>query len=126
MERELEIQRLISIGVSGKSMFESVAKKFKVSPSTIKRQYYQIVEELGKQAEEGRKELRSNLMARNDYIFKQSLADGKYKTALDANMAQAKLGGLFDTQSQENEAPTKINILEGDNSGNLRVVGEDE
>ena len=107
-------------------MFESVAKKFGIAPGTVKNQYYQILEELSAKAEEGRKELRSNLMARNDYIFKQSLADKKWKTALDANMAQAKLGGLFEAKTQENEAPTKINIVEGDNSNNLRVVGEDE
>lgn len=122
--RELDIQRLIGEGHDRKFICETLAEKWEVSPRTIESQYYQIIDDLGKTVEDGRAELRSKLMARAEFIFKQALADKKYKTALDASVVQAKLGGLYDTKHvEDNKMPEIITVSERDYSG-PRLVGE--
>ncbi len=123
----MSIQALMGEGDSRKQICEKIAKQYKISPRTAERQYDQIVKALELIVEEGRAELRAKLMTRNDLIYKKSLQEGKFKTALDANMAQAKLGGLGEKAESTPTRPEIITIRErgesklglvGDGSGN--------
>jgi hypothetical protein len=111
-ERELDIQSLMAEGLTSKEICEQLGKKWKVAPRTIRHQYEQLVQALEKEVEEGRAELRAKLMARNDLIYKKSMQEGKFKTALDANIAQSKLGGLGEKAEQAPQRPEMITIKE--------------
>lgn len=74
---------------------------------------------------ENKAELRATLMARNDHIFKKSLQEGKYKTALDANMAQAKLAGFGKDEVEAPKRPEFIRVSERQ-PAELKVVGGNE
>lgn len=72
--------------------------------------------------EEGREELRANLIARQDLIYKKSMEEGKYKTALDSTVAQAKMGGLFEKADAASKQPEVITVKEADFSQGLAVL----
>jgi len=92
----------------------------------MERQYYSLINAMASVVDEGRAELRAKLMARNDHIYRQSLSEGKYKTALDANTAQAKLGGLHEVVNKEQKMPDVINVGERDYSKPLKAVGSSD
>ncbi len=122
IRREKAIQEMMSQGIDRTTICETLAAKEKVSAKSIERQYYQIVGAMERLVTENRSELRANLMARQEAIFKKSMEDAKYKTALDATVAQAKLGGLNETVSEETKRPEVITMREKDFSGSLEVV----
>lgn len=121
-ERELEIQALMAEGMPKDLICQEIGRKYKISQRTVETQYYQVVDSMKNLVDEGRAELRANLMARNDLLFKRSLAEGKYKTALDVNVAQAKIGGLFNDIKDEQKPPEVIEIGEQDFSGKPQLV----
>ena len=122
--REVRIQELISEGQDKNTIVETVAAQFNVSPRGVQDQYYRIINELANMVEQNRSEIRSKLMVRNDHIYKKSLAEGKYKTALDANVAQAKLVGLGEKTEKESKSPEVITIKEADQSKVVSLVGD--
>jgi len=111
-QRELDIQALMAEGLTSKQICEELGKKWKVAPRTIRYQYEQLIQTLEAEVLEGRAELRAKLMARNDLIYKKSMQDGKYKTALDANMAQSKLAGIGEKTEEAPKRPEMITIKE--------------
>jgi len=125
--REVDIQNLMAQGMSKDTLCEELANKWRVSPRTIETQYYHLVNAMEAMVTEGRRELRASLMARNDMIFREAVRTKKFKTALDANTAQARLGGLFEPGAQENKVPEVIEVAERDFSSKPKLVsGESE
>lgn len=122
LERERIIIELMAEGVSKTDICEKLANQYKISPRSVETQYYQIVGSMQQLVDEKKGELRANLMARQEEIFKRSMKDAKYKTALDATVAQAKLGGLYENVASEPKQPEIITIKEKDFSGSLEVV----
>lgn len=121
-ERELEIQRMMAEGRSKVDICDIMAKKYGVSGRTVEAQYYRIVKGIQQTVEEGRAEIRATLMARNDHIYRLSLAEGKHKTALDAIQAQAKLAGLYEAEKIETKRPDIIEVESADYSKPLEVI----
>lgn len=113
-ERELKIQEMMAEGVPRETICKVIGKTYNISPRSVETQYYHIVNAMEHLATEGRAELRANLMARNDSLFKKAVADEKYKTALDINVVQAKLGGLFTEKEAQAKQPEVIEIGERD------------
>jgi len=95
-------------GKTRKETCRVLAEKWKVSAYSIEHQYDKLVQDLEQVVEAGRAELRAKLMARNDDIYIKSMAEAKYKTALDANTAQAKLAGLLTEGKVEAEKPPQL------------------
>lgn len=95
-EREQDIRQMLSEGISIPNMLKLLAKKWKCSESAIRRQYSLVMAELMEDDKVKREELRQTLIMRNDYCYRLALQEGKIKTAIDANVATAKLGGLYD------------------------------
>ena len=102
-----------------------ISEKFNISERTVERQYSAVIKNIGKMVAEDRESLRSELMLRNDLIFKRSMEEGKFKTALDANMAQAKLARLFDEEVEDKQRP-KIITLTQKKFDTLKVAEGDE
>jgi hypothetical protein len=114
-ERQKDIQTCMTHGKTRAETCRELAEKWKVSVRSMERQYDDMVQVIEKEVEAGRAELRAKLMARNDEIYKKSMSEAKYKTALDANIAQAKLGGLLTEKTTEsNTVPQMITITERD------------
>jgi hypothetical protein len=122
--REIEIQAMMAEGFTMSQICDSLAPRYKVSPRTIENQYYALVNAMRKLVEEGRAELRAKLMAQNDLIYKKSLTEKKYKVALDATTAQAKLAGLYEPGQQETAPPDVIEVEQRDFSTRPVLVGE--
>ena len=120
-QRELEIQELMAEGKTRDQICEICAERWKVAPRTVETQYYKLVTEMEKLVIESREELRATLMTRNDYIYQRSMKTGKHKTALDANMANAKIGGLFNEKAEMQKESKKIIITEREQPS-LQVV----
>lgn len=106
--RERDIQKCMAEGKTRKETCRVLAEKWKVSAYSIEHQYDKLVQDLEQVVEAGRAELRAKLMARNDDIYIKSMAEAKYKTALDANTAQAKLAGLLTEGKVEAEKPPQL------------------
>lgn len=124
IRREKRIMDLMEEGADRNTIFETVAKEEKISPRTVETQYLHIVKKLDKLLDENRSELKANLMARQEAIYKKALKVGALKVALDSTTAQAKLGGLFENIETEKERPKTIVFKEKDMSGKLAVVPE--
>lgn len=122
--REVRIQELMADGCGRDQIVEAIAKEFDVSPRGAQDQYYRVISEVAKGVEENRAELRTHLMARNDKIYRKSMSEGKYKTALDANVAQAKLAGINETGEKETRTPEVITIKTTDMSKHVSLVGK--
>lgn len=123
LEREKDIQKLMSEGARPGEIFQIMSEKYSVTPKAIEIQYYKIVNDMAARVKNNRDSVRADLMARNDEIFRKSMAEGKYKTALDANTAQAKLAGLHEGVMEKSKQPEFITLKEEDFSG-LQVVGD--
>jgi hypothetical protein len=122
--REKDIQECMAKGMTRKETCRTLGEKWKVSAYSLEHQYDQIVQAMEQVVEAGRAELRAKLMARNDEIFKKSMAEAKYKTALEANIAQAKLAGLLSEKKGEVEKPPQlITITEREFTGPELVKG---
>lgn len=121
--REMELQEMIAEGKSRTEIMEECSKRWNVSPRTVENTYYKLVNAMQELVDAGREELRAKLMARNDYIYQRSLKTGKYKTALDANLAQAKIGGLFNEKEQKQVETKKIVIKEREPAP-IKLVGD--
>jgi hypothetical protein len=116
--REKDIQECMAHGKTRVETCRELAVKWKVSAYALERQYDGIVQDMEKVVEAGRAELRAKLMLRNDDIFKRCMAEGIYKTALEANNSQAKLAGLLsDKKDAAVEPPKLITISERENAG---------
>ena len=122
--REKDIQALIAQGVAVTVMCDELAVKYNVQSRSIYNQYLAIISDIKKSVVEGRDELRAQLMARNDYIYKQALTTGNLKTALDATTAQAKLAGLNELKDQTVTKPTIITLKERGTAAELTIVKE--
>lgn len=126
-EREKEIRLMLSEGTSIPQMLKIMADKWKCAETTIRRQYLEIMKELSEDDKFKREELRQTLIMRNDYCYRLALAEGKIKTAIDANVATAKLGGLFDNNEvKRQDMPKFIDTEVKDFSKPIKAVGEDE
>lgn len=122
LQREQLIQKLMAEGVERNTMLKIVAREFKVSERSIRKQYELIVSDIQKMFKEQRGELRANLMARQEGIFQECIKKGNLKTALEATRDQAKLAGLFETEAEEVKRPDAIIFKEKDFSTPLAVV----
>lgn len=123
-QRELDINFYISQGLRRKDICKKIGEKYNISPRTVERQYSSILKRMSEDIEKSRTDLRNELMTRNDEIYKRSMSEGKFKVALDANMAQAKLANLFEKQEKEEKRPEIIDIVEQD-FGKLKAVPDD-
>lgn len=122
-KREIEIIRMINEGYAKDTMCEELSVKFNCSTRSISDQHRSILKNVMKLADEDRDILRATIMLRNDEIYRKAVTERKYKTALDANVAQAKLGGLFEAVIGESKAPEFIEVSE---RAPLKVVGNGE
>jgi len=123
--REIAINEMIAEGDSKNKMCEELSIRFSVSPRSIENQYYQILKTIQTMVDENRAELRSKLMLRNDEIYKKAMTKRQFKTALDANAAQAKLGGLYDGKDSDSIQVPEI-IIEERVPAPLKVVGDED
>jgi hypothetical protein len=101
VRREKRISDLLSEGRNKAEICQILAGEFKVSPRTVERQYYSIVNELARESQESKMELRGTLLARLDQVYHAALADNKLQIAVNAISAQAKIGGLHDPKPQD-------------------------
>ena len=125
-EREKEIREALSQGISLSNMVKSLASKHKCSESTIRKQYLSIMRELSEDDKGKREELRQTLIMRNDHCYRLALQEGKIKTAIDANMANAKISGILNSEEVAGaEMPKFIDTVEKDFSKPIKAVGED-
>lgn len=122
LRREKLIQKLMADGIDRSTIFNTVASQEGISELTVRKQYYQIVDELQKLVKEQRHELRANLMARQESIYQKAMAKDNLKTALEATNAQAKLGGLYEAEMDSPKRPEAIIFKEKDFSNTLQVV----
>jgi len=120
-QRGIEIRKMIGEGYPVDQICEEIARQFKISPRTVQDQYYTILKEISLVVTEDREQLRAKLMARNETIYQKAVTERNYRTALDANMAQAKLGGLFEKEDSSKELPEIIEVTE---RKPLKVVGQ--
>lgn len=122
VRRERLIQELMSQGLDRNTIFRTVAEKENIAESSVCRQYYAIVSDMQKLVKDQRDELRANLMARQDAIYQRAISANNLKTALDATSAQAKLGGLYESEISSPKQPEAIIFKEKDFSNPLQVV----
>ena len=122
-KRGVEIRKMIGEGYPLSVIEEEIARIFKIAQATVRKQYYVILKEITQVVQEDREQLRAKLMARNETIYQKSITERQYRTALDANMAQAKLGGLFNQDDSKSKGPEIIEIAA---RTPLQIVGEDE
>jgi hypothetical protein len=128
IEREEDIRDNLSAGRELRSFAPDLAKKHRCSELSIKRQYYQILNEMVEQNKGRRDELRVKLMERNDYLYQRALRDNNIKQAADINNLQAKIGGLYQPDTkQEAEKPRQpvFNIVAND-SKVVPMVSDEE
>ena len=126
-DREKDIRQVLSEGMSIPQMLKIMAEKWKCSEATIRRQYTQIMSELSEDDKAKREELRQTLIMRNDHCYRLALKENKIKVAIDANIATAKLGGLFDTgEAKKQDMPKFVSTEEKDFSTPMKAVGDDE
>lgn len=126
INREKRIMELMANGADKTSLVEAVAKEFKIATRTVENQYQQVIKKMEKLVEEDRSELRANLMARQEAIYKRALETGALKVALDSTTAQAKLAGLNEKIEKSPERPKMITLKEKDFSGSLKAVPSDK
>jgi hypothetical protein len=112
LDREKDIQEAMAQGVPVRRMCDDLAVKHGVQSRSIYNQYLQMVKEIKQSVLEGREELRANLMARNDYIYVESLKAKNLKLALEATTAQAKLAGLGEKTEAGSTKPEIITVRE--------------
>lgn len=124
LKRELDIQTMLNEGSSKSDILKTLSRKWGVSERSIDRQYARIINDIARLAAEDKMELRAKLLARTDHIYRKSLEEGRYKTALDASVAQAKIGGLHEKAEESHKLPEIIEIGVKDFSQPLKVVGE--
>lgn len=116
--------KYMSEGMDRNSICQAVAEEEKISPRTVEAAYYRVVDAMSAQLNEGRAELRAHLLSRVELLFRRAVSEKAYKTALDAVMAQARLGGLLDQTKDDAKRPEIITITERDYSAGPVLVGE--
>lgn len=121
--RAIEIRKMIGEGFPISVIKCEIAKQFKITERAVQDQYYDILSDIAAVVSEERELLRSKLMVRNEAIYEKAVTRGNYKVALDANLAQAKLGGLFEKEDSKAQQPKVIEVSE---RPRLKAVGEDE
>lgn len=121
--REIELQEALAEGKTRTQIMEEFSERWDISPRSVENMYYKLVKQMEDLVIEGRAELRAKLMARNELIFQRALKQGQHKTALDANAAQAKLGGLFAEKENKKQDNKKIIITERDTPP-VQLVGD--
>ena len=109
-------------GASRNTIFETIALEEKIAERTVETQYLQVVKKMERLVDEDRAELRANLMARQEAIFKEAMKAKALKVALDSTTAQAKLAGLNEKIEKSPERPKMITLQEKDFSGKLEAV----
>lgn len=123
-KREVDIQQCMAEGKTRAETCRLLGEKWKVSAYSLEHQYDQVVQAMEKVVEAGRAELRAKLMARNDDIFKKSMAEAKYKTALEANIAQARIAGLLSEKKDVMDKPPQlITVSQREYTGPALVKG---
>ena len=129
LEREEAIRDNLAEGRDIRDFVSELAKKHACSELSIKRQYYQILNELVEVSKGARDELRVKLMARNDYLYKQALQQGNLKQAADINNLQAKIGGLYQPdqkKADEKPAAPVFNIVSNEDKNVVPMVSDPE
>lgn len=122
IRRDKLIQQKMAEGLDRNTIFREIAKVEGVSEASIKRQYYMIIADLEKLVQTDKHELRATLMARQEAIYQEAIKGKNLKTALEATNAQAKLGGLYETEANAPKQPEAIIFKEKDFSTPLQVV----
>ena len=110
IDREKRIMELISKGHPAAEIFELVASEFAISPRTVERNYYSVVDAIGRASNARKQELRTILLARQDRIYRQALENGDLSLALSVTDKMAKVGGLYEPSKNEDAVnlPTVI------------------
>ena len=121
--REIDVQEAIGEGKSRKEIFEIFSKKWGITEKSVENIYYKVVNGMKELVMEGREELRAKLMARNDLIYQKALRTGKLKTALDANLAQARIAGVNEKREDTKQESKKIVITEREPAP-IKLVGD--
>lgn len=108
--RGQEIRRMLEEGYSVVQIKNELSRKFNVSEYTIESQYYSILKEVSEVAKYDKEVFRAKLLSRAESIYKKAINANQFRTALEANMAQAKLLGLFDKQESSDAVPQIIEV----------------
>lgn len=123
-QRELDMQELIAEGKPRAEILEVCADSWGVSPRTVESVYYKVVNSMQTLVDEGREELRAKLMTRNDLIYQRALKGGNFKTALDANLAQAKIAGLLRPTEENKKSESKKIVIKEREPTPMKLVGD--
>lgn len=125
-ERANEIRKMIAEGKARQVICDDMGLRHKVSSRTIETQYYKIVNETAESLSEHRPEIALSTLEKQNLIYIKCMNERKYKTALDATVAIAKLAKLYDSENITPKMPD-ITVTQEDFTKPLAVVGgEDE
>lgn len=108
LERRARIMDCIEQGMTSSEIFNRLSREEKVSPRTIERTYYQIIDEMAMIQNEHKNELRATILARQEYIYKRAVKNNNMNLALRCLGDIAKVGGLFDQKAKEETDLPKV------------------
>lgn len=124
LERRSRVISCIEQGMPSSEIFDSLSREEKVSPRTIERTYYQIIDEMAMIQNEHKNELRATILARQEYIYKRAIKNQNMNLALRCLNDIAKVGGLFEQKSKEE--PDLPKVIEYYDSTPLKAISGKE
>lgn len=126
LEREEDVLRMLAEGHNKQKICTDLAKKYRVAERTIETSYYEVCNSLNDDYLQNRKDVAATVYTRKDEIYKRCMQEGKYKTALDAVVAIARMGKIYEGEIAKDKLPDVINLTQGDFTKPLKAVGEGE
>lgn len=120
--RETKCLENIGEGLSKDHNIDILVQEFNITHETAETIYVETTRKVSGLKEASHDELKAQILCQMDALYKKSVTNRNYKTALDVLMSKAKISGLADSikkkieEGDEHEMPKIIAVKEADYS----------
>ena len=105
--RETRCLENIGEGLTKDQNVSDLVKNFNITHDTAEQLYFQVTRKVAGLREASLDELKAQILCQMDILYKKSVSNRNYKTALDVLMSKAKVSGLTEKLKKEEGADLK-------------------
>ena len=120
LQRETKCLENIGEGLTKDQNIDNLVDEFNITHDTAERLYFQTTRKVAGLRDASMEELKAQILCQMDVLYKKSVSNRSYGTALNVLMSKAKVSGLTekdkkeDNKDKKNTIPKIIQVKEKD------------
>lgn len=124
LAREMACLENIGTGLVKEQNIEDLVDQFNITRETAEKVYFETTRKVAGLRESTFEELKAQVLCQMDVLYKKTMANRNYKTALEVLMAKTRISGLAESEKQKATSIHNHDTDEGPNVPKIIEVKE--